>query len=342
MGTLHILDLIIGVIFIYFLLSLICVALQEIKSRLRNERSLNLKKWICDNFNMDDGRDELGSRLWHNIIIDGLTQEGRGASYIPKEVFVSALLDEIHYESNDRQEKRDYKAAPEKEKAEADEKIKRLKNPFDFDTIRESIESCSLLPFRIKRVLRQIHSESNGNMDSFRERLERWFDQAMERNAGTFKKKAQTSVLIFSVVVAIALNADSIRLVRYFYEHPAEATRVVEIAQKYVNDSTWVNEAANDTTVSQQIKNLQATMTQIADLKLPLGWNAKVYEQDGFWIYVIKALAGWLITALAVSLGAPFWYDILNKLVDLRSSGRKPPETDQKPDPKAATETILG
>ena len=35
-------------------------------------------------------------------------------------------------------------------------------------------------------------------------------------------------------------------------------------------------------------------------------------------------ILGWLITALAVSLGAPFWFDLLNRLVKLRGTGTKP------------------
>ena len=34
-------------------------------------------------------------------------------------------------------------------------------------------------------------------------------------------------------------------------------------------------------------------------------------------------LIGWLLTALAISLGAPFWFDLLNKFVKLRESGPK-------------------
>lgn len=44
-----------------------------------------------------------------------------------------------------------------------------------------------------------------------------------------------------------------------------------------------------------------------------------------------ETFAGWLITALAISLGAPFWFDLLNKLVQLRSSGKKPDEASSKP-----------
>jgi len=33
---------------------------------------------------------------------------------------------------------------------------------------------------------------------------------------------------------------------------------------------------------------------------------------------------GWLLTALALSLGAPFWFDLFNKLVNMRHGMGKP------------------
>lgn len=324
MGAFQILDLIIGMAFVYFLLSLICVALQEIKARWRNERSNNLKKWIYDTFqsegkkNGEGDKNELGKKLWDNIIIDGLTQEDKAASYIPKEVFVSALFDEIHYNSDDKKER--------KEGGKDDNGS--TKEPYDFNSIRDSIETSTLLPNRIKRVLRQIHSESYGNLESFKERLERWFENAMERNAGTFKKNAQKSVLVFSLIVTAALNVDSIKLIKYFYENPAEAARVADATEKMINDPK--TKQALDSIDSQSVKSLiQSVNTNIADLKrlkLPMGWDGFTWRDficsTRGWQSV--SIIGWLITAIAVSLGAPFWYDTLNKLVDLRSAGKKP------------------
>jgi hypothetical protein len=40
---------------------------------------------------------------------------------------------------------------------------------------------------------------------------------------------------------------------------------------------------------------------------------------------------GWLITAFAVSLGAPFWFDLLNKFVNVRASGKAPEEEPKSP-----------
>jgi len=42
---------------------------------------------------------------------------------------------------------------------------------------------------------------------------------------------------------------------------------------------------------------------------------------SGFW--ALK-LVGWLLTAFAVRQGAPFWFDLLNRLVNVRGSGSKP------------------
>lgn len=69
----------------------------------------------------------------------------------------------------------------------------------------------------------------------------------------------------------------------------------------------------------------EAMVARLSDTKLPLGWegDSKRYFRDN----VIWAVFGWLITALAASLGAPFWFDLLKKAANLRSSGPNPSET---------------
>ncbi len=343
MGAFQILDLIIGITFVYFLLSLLCVSLQEIKARWREERSENLKKWIYDTFN-NGSEKKLGEKLWNNIIIDGLTQEGKSSSYIPKEVFVSALFDEIHYSSEDKVERENEKRENEKKEMAGEGTDELLKEPFDFQSISQSIAKSELLPKRIRRVLLQIHSESYGSLESFRERLERWFEQAMDRNAGTFKKNAQKSVLIFSFIVTIALNVDSIKLIRYFYDNPEETAKVADAAEKMINNpETAARLKTNDSSsVKQLLKAIEADMMDLKKLKLPIGWEDEKWENflcsTKGWENI--SILGWLITAFSVSLGAPFWYDILNKLVDLRSAGKKPTDNqDKNNDSKSNTDT---
>ena len=79
----------------------------------------------------------------------------------------------------------------------------------------------------------------------------------------------------------------------------------------------------------------------VTALPLPVGWpdselqSASVHLPPGdfaplsWWWALIRHVVGWLLTAMAVSLGANFWFDTLKKLMNLRSAGPPPPETDQ-------------
>src|SRR5437870_4444360 len=48
----------------------------------------------------------------------------------------------------------------------------------------------------------------------------------------------------------------------------------------------------------------------------------------GLW-WSIQKLVGLLLTGLALSLGAPFWFDLLSKLINLRGAGAKPKREDE-------------
>jgi len=87
---------------------------------------------------------------------------------------------------------------------------------------------------------------------------------------------------------------------------------------------------------------MKADLTDLKRLKLPIGWENEKWENflcsTKGWENI--SILGWLITAFSVSLGAPFWFDILNKLVDLRSAGKKPIDNSEKnTDPKSTTDT---
>ncbi len=47
---------------------------------------------------------------------------------------------------------------------------------------------------------------------------------------------------------------------------------------------------------------------------IPIGWG----DGSVTWKAITSHLPGWLLTALALSLGAPFWFDLLNKVVNVR------------------------
>ena len=62
-------------------------------------------------------------------------------------------------------------------------------------------------------------------------------------------------------------------------------------------------------------------VSQVRSLGLPIGWQNTPFV---WW-----APLGWLLTAIGVSLGAPFWFDLLNKFMVVRSTV-KPQEKSQE------------
>jgi len=339
MNGFEILDLLIGIFFVYFLLSIICCTLQEIRAGFFNLRSQNLKKWIIDTFNINVIHEQgLGNKILSNITIDGLTQCDRSSSYLTNTAFVGALLEEIH------------KSGSGDELLDENNLIK----PYSFESIKEAIKKSDLVKQGMKQMLLQFHAESFQNLDSFREKIGSWFDEAMARNGGTFKKKAQLAVLLFSIVVTIGINVDSLKLIRYFYENPDATRKVADAAERITKDQTLITQmtaAKADTAMKSGIDHLTENANKIADYKkqlddlhLPIGWDMKIYEgygcltEAGFWP---RTIIGWLMTILAVSLGAPFWFDLLNKVVNLRSAGRRVDQS-SSPDTGSSGNTTNG
>lgn len=314
MSLFAILDLVIGLIFIYFLLSLACSAVQEIISSILKLRPKVLNRWIRDTFS----KGNIGEAILKHKLIDGLTAKGRMAAYIPSDKFSRVLLDIIHHSQfGDK--------------------------PYTIDSLRQAITATDLLDDDFKRSLLQSIAEAQGEITRVRYEVQAWFDQAMERVSGTYKKKTQTIILGISIVLTGLLNADTIDLARYLYENPAIRQNLAERAGQIAHDSTYrevvdkIKQAEQDTlrpwknadeaiaNVNENVAQLKSIKAELDATKLPLGWKNKTQN------WIVKIL-GLMFTALAVSLGAPFWFDMLNKLVNLRSVGKKPVAT--KPDPE--------
>lgn len=86
---------------------------------------------------------------------------------------------------------------------------------------------------------------------------------------------------------------------------------------------------------------LAKTKKEIENLGLPFGWDSKTDPlrqwpvdwkgRGGWWFQLSQHALGWLITALAVSLGAPFWFDLLNKFIVVRSTVKPHEKSQEEP-----------
>ena len=160
----------------------------------------------------------------------------------------------------------------------------------------------------LKITLAAFARDAAGDIDKFRADIDHWFDVAMDRASAIYKRLSQYVLLILGAVLAIGLNVDAFHVARTLWDVPSARAAVVNHAV-----------AANPQMLIKQ------AMQAVENLPLPLGWNHAAWSEfSGSALSVARATAGWAITTVGVSLGAPFWFDVLQNISNLRAAGPKP------------------
>lgn len=167
----------------------------------------------------------------------------------------------------------------------------------------------------LKKTLTAFLEDAGGDLDAFRAHLERWFDDAMDRLSGIYARLSQYVMLILGVVLAIGLNVDSIHVARTLWEAPAMRAAIV------ANATTEAGTSGVDPKTG-----LPQAVGQLAAQPMPFGWEfrAKTQEPNFSW----STIPGWIISVAAIALGAPFWFSLLQNLVNMRNAGPKPKRSD--------------
>lgn len=195
----------------------------------------------------------------------------------------------------------------------------------------------------------------------FKASLETWFEQTMERASGWYKRKVQLMLFVIGFFIAAAFNVNTFKIVDVLSKDKDARTQLVNLAmatsktdsiQNIIAITKDTTELTNDSILRQAYKTLLTDQAEVANI-LGAGWNfnimrKKVKDANGnvtlqrynTWDKIkyitwrsfnpIKNFWGFLVTAIALSLGAPFWFDLLNKLKAIKGAGVKP-ATEQTP-----------
>jgi hypothetical protein len=313
------LDVAIGLSLVYLVLSMLCSTVQEAISSYGSWRANTLHEGISTLLQKQHFTDARGTPMklvdavYAHPLINGLAPGASKPSYIPSRTFTQALLAVLHGAAGTD-------GTP--------------------GTIARAI--AALPPGDVRSSLLALGQEAGDDGAALRASIERWFDDAMERVSGWYKRHAQMILRIIALLVAVLMNVDTISLVTVLRQSSALRENAVAAAQQVVSDrSTYVSLQAD---TARKKKAEQA----LDRLDLPLGlpppwWNhatrlmnrpAAERTAEQVWNVVwaaLSTLVGWLITAAALSLGAPFWFDALNKLINLRAAGPRPPREDAMP-----------
>ncbi|HSP87019.1 MAG TPA: hypothetical protein VLN45_02710 [Ignavibacteriaceae bacterium] len=161
-------------------------------------------------------------------------------------------------------------------------------------------------------------------------KLEKWFNDTMDRASGWYKKQTQLIILATGFIIALALNVNTFFIVDYLAKDKTAREQLVFISENYIKDRQV---AELDTTTAKRLDSLVITAHNLykSDVEpvnkiIMSGWSSWSNFFSGVW----ESMLGCFVTALAISLGAPFWFDILNKVVKLRGTGNKPAEEKDK------------
>lgn len=173
------------------------------------------------------------------------------------------------------------------------------------------------------KFLERLYNDASGDLLKFQELSEKWFNETMDRATGWYKKQTQKITLFVAFVVALTFNVDTIGIVKNLSANPKLATEVMEMADKYAKatkDNAIVTTKEADEQIRISFANAQKLVANKSNIQnansiLGLGWK-DIKDATA----LLCSILGCVITALAISLGAPFWFDLLNKLMQLRGS----------------------
>ena len=322
MSSFPILDVAIGLSFFYLLLGLICTTVNEMIASWWSTRAKFLDRGIT---RLLGGDTQIKKLLYEHPLIRSLTQSDSQAvpSYIPAEKFATALLDVLSGPGSPLT---------------------------DVSAVRAGVAGTKT--DALKGAMNALIDRSQMDGTTLHKNVEAWFNDGMDRVSGWYKRRAQTKTWILAAVVTLALNADTIHVADILWTSPTIRASVVQAAQVRAAKAPPAETLPmveypdpNNPTASKPTNvptNPEDALT--ADEKQLLGeltgWAPdckKLHDRpsDSAWMAVFiglfwSHLLGWIVTAIAVSLGAPFWFDTLNRFMNIRSAGRAPNEPPAK------------
>ena len=333
------LDMMIGLVTIYLTLALACTAIVEAMAAWLNVRSKNLdaalQEFLAGELKINKA---FVKAFYAHPLVQALSKEANGIpSYIPPQVIgqvVQALITE-------------------------NDPSMSIKNAVD--KLPGTVEDN-----RIKGLLMTLVTQVDGDAEKFRKAVEIHFDAAMDRASGWVKRHQQKIAFGVAFIFVVSSNIDTFTLATTLSSSPELRAKLVKIAEQQpeqkqiasadkditkaepanANPSNTQPQSPSDVVENANQKTqeaLEETNRAIDNLKssgLVFGWKDEKQTQLTFTQILhelsIMKMLGLLITIFAVSLGAPFWFDVLQRFMQVRQTGTSPREKEEKGKNKAS------
>lgn len=294
------LDVAIGLVFLYLLLALLVTTLQELAASMLKLRAKHLYDAIAGMLEGKRG-DPFVEQLYAHPLIKNLSDRAivKGArqkllggglpSYIPSKTFALAFLDLLSGKTVGSVTGADKALAASRD----------LVSKLEIPELKKTLE---LLLDSTERLEQDVDKQAQ----VFSLHIEQWFNDRMARASGWYKRKAQLISFVLALGVSVVCNASTFKVADRLWHDSSLRASVVAGAQKFQTDNAGKTDQVD-------------TVASLAGSNLPIGWHGAT--ASGLDLLVIPL--GWLTTALAVSLGAGFWFDLLGRALSVRGTGTK-------------------
>lgn len=184
----------------------------------------------------------------------------------------------------------------------------------------DALESkVALLPSHLRISLNALLSQAAGDYQRLLQATDAWFNRQMDRVSGWYRRQSQFAVIVISVLLVVLLGVDTIRITTRLY---ADDNIRHVIAPKVASTIGTTTQGTLPTAAQEQ--NLLAALDDPSfvgsfasgPVFLPYNWSNP-------WAGLMH-LFGVFLTIVAISLGAPFWFDALQFFSNIRLAGPKP------------------
>jgi len=304
-------DVAIGLALVFFLASMLCSSVQEIIARYFSARGKLMREGLTS---LVPDR-WLYLRLINHPMVSGLYRgrPGKGSrpSYLPTRNFTLALVDTLLLHHG----------------------LHGVKNTtLSLGSLTKAIQHARSNDLGIGHTLLPV-VEAAPDLETAMANIDVWFDSTMDRVSGWYKSYSQQRLLIIGLVTAALFNIDTLQITASL-SHSAELRAAIVATTQHIS--------AQDTPANIDAR---VELKRLVSTGLPIGYtcpNSRPGNDLG-WRKVLgryekcvattlgsagnnplQKLIGWLLTALATTLGAPFWFDAIKKLVNARNSGPAP------------------
>lgn len=337
-----IIEVALGLMFLYALLSLVTTSVTEGFANLFSTRERALKRWLAhmlgDTWVDARGRKQgIAKDLLNHPIIRGLAAQGSSTDYIPTPLFTKALLEVL---------------------APPDDKERRMR-PDTYEELHAMVHDIEeSAPLR--RVLLNLCTNTRRDLGEAERNIEMWFEASMERLSSHYGRRSQITAFVFATLVTVVGNADSLMIANALWSNSELRLSIARQAVGFdeqmrapgedeededaSSDGTDEEDAPAEPTAAETEDEGEAEATEgegsgrkisdeqlIAELEtiqaidgFPFGWSLDPVDRrsppNNLFDWLMK-LIGFGITILATTLGAPFWFGLLSRVINLRGGG---------------------